>query len=258
MKSNLLIWASLVILAFAACKPAQREGSRYRGLSQEELHARHQKSALQFKTVTLKGKADYTNEAKKEEIGFSYKVCIAKDSLIWANITKLGLPAATILIDRDSVRMRLPLTREAVLCDFSVLRQLSGLDVDFKTLQAYLVGDGGMPASATLVSGKEVPIELQSKSAPYQVSWFLNSSHFKLEKMVAKDPILGTESSLEYGEFIKVGKQDVPTRMVLSATSPTVTRIALKHTDIKIDSEEASFSFRIPEGYAPKDCAPPK
>jgi Domain of unknown function (DUF4292) len=258
MRPHHLLFTSLLLLLVAACKPAQREGARYRGLSQEELHERHQKSALQYKTVTLKGKADYTNEAKKEEVGFSYKVCIAKDSLIWANITKLGLPAATILIDQDSVRMRLPLTREAVLCDFAVLRQLSGLDVDFKTLQAYLVGDGGMPPAAALVSGKEVPIELQSKSAPYQVSWFLNSTHFKLEKMVAKDPILGTENSLQYGEFIKVGKQDVPTSMVLSATSPTQTRIALKHTDIKIDSEEASFSFRIPEGYTQKDCAPAK
>lgn len=256
MRQGHLLLALLLLLAVSACKNRQQDGPRYRGLSQAELHEKYQASALQFKTLTLKGKADYTNEAKNESIGFSYKVCIAKDSLIWANMTKLGLPAATILIDRDSVRMRLPLTREAVLCDFSVLRQMSGLDVDFQTLQAYLIGDGGMPATAALVSGREVPIELQSQSRSYQVSWFLNSSNFKLEKMSAKDPILGTESSLQYGEYIKVGKQDVPTTVVLVATTPAKTRIELKHTDIKIDSEEASFSFRIPEGYTPKDCAP--
>jgi hypothetical protein len=256
MKLSHQLFVLLLLLAGSACKNRPQNASRYRGLSQEEFHERYNASALQFKTLTLKGKADYTNVAKKENIGFSYKISIAKDSLILANISKLGLPAATILIDRDSVRMRLPLSREAVRCDFSILRQMSGLKVDFATLQAYLVGDGGMPAQATLVSGKEVPIELQSKSAPYQVSWFLNSSNFKLEKMVAKDPILGTESSLTYGEFIKVGKQDVPSTMVLITTAPAETRIDLKHTDIQIDSEDASFSFRIPEGYTNKDCAP--
>lgn len=249
---------SLSLLAFSACKPRKKEESKYKELSRAELMEAHRAGDLKFKTLMLKGKADYANETKGDNVSFSYKVCVAKDSLIWANISKLGLPAATILINPDSVLMRLPLTREAVRCDFALLKDMSGLDVNFKTLQAYLVGDGGMPDDAQPVAGQQEPIELRSETPPYQVSWILNSSNYKLEKMVAKDPILGTESSLEYGGFIKLGKQEVPSTMILAATAPAKTRIELKHTDIKIDSEEATFSFRIPEGYTEKACAPSK
>lgn len=256
MKQGFLLLLVGLLLAFASCKNRQQQdqGPRYRGMDQSELQQKHKESHLVFQTLTLKGKADYNNATKNENLSFSYKVCVAKDSLIWANITKLGLPAATILLDQDSVRMRLPLTREAVLCDYTILSKMVGMELGFETLQSFLVGDGGMPDSALLVSGNETPIELRSARGSYQVSWFLNSTHFKLEKMTVKDRILGAESSLEYSDFKKVSGQTVPALMRLVTTSPTSTRIELKHSDIQLDSDDATFSFRIPDGYQVKPC----
>lgn len=249
--------AMLVVLMLAASCRTTREGgngSRYRGMSQEKVMEKYQNSLPDFKTVTFKGKADFENKTENSSIGFSYKINVAKDSLIWASVSKLGIPAANILIDRDSVRMRIMLSREAVLCDFSVISQMTGFDVNFDMLQAFLLGNAYFTKDALLVSRTEPPVEFKGRMSPYQVSWFLNDQHFRLEKMVVKDITLGAESVLSYSDFGRVGSTQMANLMELTTTQPQAARITMKHSSIEFDDDKASFDFRIPSSYEVKPC----
>ena len=249
-----LLMLLLGVLIIASCKPRQAKDANHSN-DVAKVVARHLASKVEFKTLVLKGKADLYDELKNENVSFTYKICIAKDSLIVGSISKLGLPAANMRLDHDSVKVRLPLTKEAILCDFRVVSSMVQLPMDFKTLQDFLVGDGKMGPNAKPEMPLKHPMVFEETNALGQVSYTVSSDHGKLEKMVVKDLNIARESSLEYGDFKQVKGQWVASTMKLTTTRPETTRIELKHTDIDIDSEDINFSFRIPENYEIKPCA---
>jgi hypothetical protein len=249
----------LLILALATGCKTRKEGSstRVRGLDKEKIVERHNKNRPDFKVLSLKGKADYENLSKKDKIGFSYKIDIAKDSLILASVSKFGIPALNVLMTTDSIFVRNVLDKSATICDFSLVSEMLGFGVDFAMMQNFLVGDAKFIEPMVLSSGRNEPIELKGNVKGYSVYWNLNDSHFRLEKMRLKDLILGQESELSYTDFKKVGAYQMASSMQLKVTQPEELRIDLHHTDIDFDKESVSFKFRIPESYEIKPCSKP-
>lgn len=238
----------LTLVLVLGCKPRHRVDEPVRRGSEDRLEA-HRNVVTEFETLVLKGKADIHDEVKNEDISFTYKITIANDSLILANVMKLGLPAANVLINRDSVLMRLPLNKEAIRCDLGMLTEMTGMPVDLKAMQDLITGDMKVPQAAQ-PAGDGYTMDDQGR----QLSYFVGGGHFKLEKMVVKEPTFARELTLEYDDFVKKSGQWIPQSVQLTKTTPATTRIVLKHTDIEIDGEDANFSFRIPEGYTNRPC----
>jgi len=225
----------MALAIVAGCKNRNRESDQIKvnGLTQEEVMAKHEAAQVDFKVLGFKGKADFesTKDDKTQAMGFGYKVYIAKDSLLWGSISKLGVPFGTVLVDQDSVKMRVSLGKIAVLCDFNILSQMAGMDVNFGILQSFFTGDPVFENEDLKMSeeaGKG--IRLEESRPPYTVSWFLNGKTFKLDKMVAEDTNLGRSSSVVYSEFEEVSGQLIPGRAVIEATQPNQSRIELEHT----------------------------
>ena len=148
--------------------------------------------------------------------------------------------------------------RSATICDFSLISQMLGFNVDFPMLQNFLIGDANFIEPMVLTSGKNEPIELRRKLDKYTVYWNLNDANFRLEKMRVKDLILGHESELSYSDFQKVQGYQVAALMQVKVTSPEDVRIELHHTSIDFDKESVSFKFRIPASYDIKPCGKPQ
>jgi hypothetical protein len=255
-----LLLMSLTLLAFTACK-TQKDGHsslRLRGIDKEKAVAKHTASHLQFKVLTLKGKADYKNLGTNEALGFTYRIDIAKDSVILASVSKFGIPMMNMLLTQDSVFARILLDKSAIVCDYDIISDKIGMKMNFQALQNLLLGDVDFKEPLALNSGKSGSIELVGKQAPYSVSWFLNGSDFRLEKMVLKDIILGRESEVRYSDFLKIDGQSVATTLLLEATSPDQLRIDLHHSTIDFDKENVNFKFRIGESYEIKPCNVPQ
>ena len=261
MKSIFPLFAAVLLglLLIGGCKNRDkgRTNNRVKGMDKETALAKMDEAAIDFKIMHFKGKADFESvkDGKKEGMGFSYKVYIAKDSLLWGSFSKFGLPAATALIDRDSVRMRVSLSKFAVVCDFDLISNLIGMEVDFGMVQSFFTGDPDLdPDKLTLVPNPEKTIQLREDRPPYQVSWFLNGQHNKLEKMLAEDVNLGRESSVVYSEFKDVSGKKVPGKATIEATQGGEVRIELQHSTIEIEPNKSTFKFRIPSSYEIKKC----
>lgn len=255
-----LLWPILVIiLFFSACKERAEGGStRLRGLDKEKIVLKHNENRPQFKLLTLKGKADYANITKNNKIGFSYRIDIAKDSLILASVSKFGIPAMNMLIQTDSIFVRSTLDRSGIICDFSLISEMLGFNVTFEMLQNFLIGDASFIEPMVLTSAKNEPIELRGKLDKYTVYWNLNDASFRLEKMRVKDLILGHESELSYSDFQKIQGYQVAAKMQIKVTQPEDVRIELQHSSIDFDKESVSFKFRIPDSYTIKPCGKPQ
>ncbi len=251
------LWVLIVLtgVTVAGCK-ARKSGSgpNLRGMDVDKAIAKNKEQQLKFKILTLKGKADMSDPVSGKSFGLNYRIDIAKDSLILINLSKLGIPAMNMLISKDTVKMRIALNQTAAICDFSLLKKTTKLDMDFTKLQALLLGEAVLEQPIALLSAKGNAIELQGSRPPYQVYWILNGSHFRLEKMRMEDTNLGTESELTYFDFKKVDGQTVATSMILQATQGQSVRIELHHSGIEFDKEKVNFKYRIPESYKILPC----
>lgn len=261
-KINPLLFLSLflILVQLGSCKNRDRGNGNLKvnGLTKEEVMKKHEAARADFNIMSFKGKADFetTKDGEKNSVGFSYKVYLAKDSLLWASISKLGVPFGTVLVDQDSVRMRVSLGKTAILCDFTVLTNMLGMDVNFDLVQSFFTGDPVFEAEdLTMIPGEAKGIRLDEERPPYMVSWFLNGKSFKLDKMVAEDRKLDRKSTITYGDFRVVSGQDIPGNALIEVTQPESVRIELEHTKIEIEPSKSTFSFRIPKSYEIKDCS---
>jgi len=249
-----------MVIVLAGCKNRRNRDNapRVKGLTKEEILSKQHDAKADFHFMYFKGKADFETikEDKSEGIGFSYKAYIAKDSLIWASVSKFGIPAGTVLINQDSVKMRVSLERFAIMCDFRVLSNMMGMQVDFGLVQSFFTGDPTMnPSALSLVPNESEEFILREDRPPYQVSWFLNGRHYKLDKMVAEDINLGRKSTITYSDFKDISGQKVPGRALIEATQGAKTRIELEHSTIEIEPKKTNFRFRIPDSYEIRDCS---
>lgn len=254
--SWLWIAGLLLPLLMLGCKnrKAVTDGPELRAGSKEELIAHHRASHLRFKTLTLKGKAKFDDFDKGQSIGFTYRIDIAKDSLILVNVSKFGIPAMNMLITRDSVRMRIPINQTASECAASELKKMGGIEMDMASLQDFLLGESELNDPIELTSGKARPAVLRGLRSGYEVSWIVNSKNDRLDKVNLRDSNLGRETTLTYSDFEKVDGQAVASTVLLEVTQPQKSRILLQHSSIAIDKESVDFRFRIPASYKMVPC----
>lgn len=251
-----LLPLTMLLMALTGCKTRKTHPSDadLRGVDKEKAIAGHHASHLDFKVLTLKGKADFEDVSRDTQVGFTYRIDIAKDSLILLSISKFGLPMASLLLAQDTVCMKLPMNKTAAICDYGLIKTMVDMDFNLHKFQGFVLGEAQLNEPLTLTSGKGRQIELQGSSPPYSVSWTLDSRHFKLEKVLLSDANLGKESVLTYSEFEKVDGKLVASSLQLEVTQPQKTRIELHHTGIAFDKEKVDFRFRIPESYTLVGC----
>lgn len=256
MRKLLLLLPLAALLVVTSCKPRvpKPENVKFKGMDRSTLMKKFDANRLTYKFANLKGKASFEDQEKGQNLSFSYRISIAKDSLIVANISKLGFPGAMMLIDPDSVHVRIPLEKTAMHCDLGFISKNLGFDADFSMIQDILLGDSKPLDDSKLIPGDSSPVELRSRVSNMEVSWFLNGGNFKLEKMAVKDLNLARTSVLAFSDFQKVDGQSLPMQMNMEVTQSQPIRIELKHSDINFDQDKANFKFRIPDSYEVKPC----
>jgi hypothetical protein len=103
-----------------------------------ELIAHYDTSGLQFDWIKIKAKINTTMNDK----GISFKTSfrIKKDSLIFASITKAGIPFAKTLITKDSIKVIDLFHKKHKTGNFSELESLIGFKLPFNVMQKLLLG----------------------------------------------------------------------------------------------------------------------
>ncbi|MEY3443594.1 MAG: hypothetical protein RLZZ519_1875, partial [Bacteroidota bacterium] len=206
MSGRLIFSLLMTALLLFGCKPRRvdNSGEALRGMDKEKAVAGHLASHLQFDVLTLKGKADFADLTQGNSIGFTYRIDIAKDSLILINLSKFGVPAMNLLLATDTVKMKMQLNQTGAICDYSLFKKMVGMDFDLRKFQGFLLGEADLQAPLTMTSGKGNPVVLEGSRPNGEMSWILNSRNFKLENMRISDPTLGKESILTYSDFEKL------------------------------------------------------
>ena len=140
----IIILFSLIILA--NCKSKQNLQVRTNQIetdckvnlnSKSDLIEHYDTSGLQFNWIKIKANINTLKDQQK--ISFTTSFRIKKDSLIYASITKAGIPFAKLLITKDSVKLIDLFHKKQKSGSFSELDSLIGFKLPFNIMQNLLL-----------------------------------------------------------------------------------------------------------------------
>ena len=196
-----------------------------------------------------------SGDGKDNEL--SVIVRIRRDSLIWisinANVGPVNIEVFRVLITRDSVKILDKTKKIARLRSVSYLQEQVNLPVDFKTVQALLIGNPIFLDTAHVLYYRTDPnqkgLSLFGIGTAFSNFLTLNQDntlrHSKLDDM---DPLRARTCDVTYGDYDYSGPVPFSTYRKISVAEKSKVDIEIGIKQYKFN-EPLSVPFSVPKNY---------
>lgn len=247
----------LLVVVVSACK-SQKElvtVAKVKNLSARKVVKGHYDSFFMANTLDAKLKVNYSNYngKKRTRYGFSVRLRMKKDSLIWIKGTYKVLSAFRIKITPNSFSYYSPLEKHYFTGDFSLLKELLGQDVTFNQVQNLFLGQSMVNLKEQKFSSEveEDAYKLTPKKQEdlYNLFFYFLPNNLRLKKQLISSDSDDKSLRVSYDSYINFEGELVPKKMMLYAKNKE------KYTNIQIDfrsltlNQEIKTPFTIPTGY---------
>lgn len=244
-KFSFLIFVSFLAFTFS-CNPEKHLNRNYN--NKNSLQTKVQKSAVQYKNFSIRGKAKFDTPEKK--LKFSFKLNAVKDSAMWCSFQMFGIEGARALITQDSIKMIDRLTKTYGIESFESISKKLGAKLSFSQLQDLLLGNiyfGEKSFAQDTNAGEKVLID---SVAQRRIVYFFHKKNYRPSKIRAKAPEKEESFEVDFNEYEAFGKNLVPMEISFkSKKRQKGTYVKITYNKIKIDEGLLTFKFRIPEAY---------
>lgn len=245
---KILVLFMLLVFSCKTAKTVSSDGEIVSDLSAKQLIRNNGKSVANFKTLTARVKADYSNSDKSK--GTTISLRMEKDKTIWMSAP---FSMAKVLITPEKVSFYNKLDNTYFDGDFKLLSDFVGTDLDFNKVQNILLGEAlyDLKKEEYVASTFEKSYLLQPKNqrALFEIFYLLNPAHFKMDSQQFAQPEENRILQIDYKNYQKVDKQKLPqTIKIIAVEKFDETIIDLEYRSIALN-EKIRFPFRIPSGY---------
>jgi hypothetical protein len=209
-------------------------------------------------------KVSVNSDINNQTNSFSANLRIKKDSSIWISISPaLGIEVARALITPDSLKFINRINGTYFKGDYKYLNELLQIEVNFKMIQAILLGNVYLHYSieqyirdrentefvlSTLKKRRirrEIDVEIPQILT--QEIWF-SSLQNKIVRMEMQDYRPIRKFTVNYLQFEKVDDLNMPNKLIISAQADKQVKIDLEYSRMTIN-KELNLPFNIPEDY---------
>jgi hypothetical protein len=208
---------------------------------------------VNFNTLAFKAKADIRIDGKDNEVTINCRM--ANDQKIWFSVTALaGLEVARMLITTDSVHILNRLESIYLKKPISFIHQYSNPQINFRTLQAILVGNvldeilNQKPLFSTEQSG--LVLTGQSAELAYQLKF---NEALRPAELFLQDTLASQQLKIQYLDYVLTEGLWIPHQLkIKSAAAKKSIHIDLKYNKVEKDLE-LDFPFSVPKRYSVKN-----
>jgi hypothetical protein len=211
-------------------------------------------------------KVSVNSDINNQTNSFSANLRIKKDSAIWISISPaLGIEVARALITPDSLKFINRINGTYFKGDYKYLNELLQIEVNFKMIQAILIGNAYLHYSIEqYISDRESTelvlstikkrrirreVDLEIPQILTQEIWF-SSVHNKIARMEMQDYRPVRKFTVNYLQFEKVDDLSMPNKLLITAQADKQVKIDLEYSRMTIN-KELNLPFNIPENYVP-------
>ena len=248
MKYTFSILFCLVLL-LSGCK--SRTTATPEDLASAKIIDSYYDTHFEFETLAAKLKVRYKDEHTSQ--GVSVSLRMEKDKTIWMSASILGISLAKAKITPDHVQYYEKIDGTYFDGDFKLLSDLLGTDLNFKQVQAILLGQplfdltkGGYSA----IAGQQNYLIVPKKQRDlFNLFFYLDAQRFTMQQQRLEQKDRNRELTISYGDYQAQEVGILPEEVLVRAKEgDKITEIDLEYRNVEIN-KEVSFPFEIPSGY---------
>jgi len=220
-----------------------------------------------FEWLTAKATVDYTDKSG-ETTTFDVNLRVRKDSAIWISITPLlGIEAARVLINRDSLMILDRVHRTFSARDYNYLEDMLKTGINYDMIQAVIVGNyfpylkneklksmyEDEPYIILSTLNKRQSKRVQEEKDPTKpiIQDFWIDGNYRIAKSKITDDKKDRWIEATYKNFMDVNSELFPGNLVVTISSASPIIIKLEYTKVTAN-EEFNMPFSVPEKYERK------
>jgi hypothetical protein len=243
----------LLMIVLTSCKTKRNmidANAIAKEISAKKVAKKHIAANFDKKTVDAKLKVNFNNGKINQSL--TVNLLIEKDKVIWLKGTKF-ITIFKAKITPTSVSYYSPFAKNYFEGDFSMIKQLLGVEINFEQLQNLFLGQ-------SLLNVKEEDQELQIVNNRYLLSpekqaelfdifFTINPSHFKLDEQSIINVAKNLRLDVKYPSYNLINKVVFPSEINIKAKkSDSFTDIDIIYKSVEFNTN-SKMSYDIPNGY---------
>lgn len=243
----------LLMIVLTSCKTKRNmidANAIAKEISAKKVAKKHIAANFDKKTVDAKLKVNFNNGKINQSL--TVNLLIEKDKVIWLKGTKF-ITIFKAKITPTSVSYYSPFAKNYFEGDFSMIKQLLGVEINFEQLQNLFLGQ-------SLLNVKEEDQELQIVNNRYLLSpekqaelfdifFTINPSHFKLDEQSIINVAKNLRLDVKYPSYNLINKVVFPSEINIKAKkSDSFTDIDIIYKSVEFNTN-LKMSYDIPNGY---------
>jgi hypothetical protein len=219
-------------------------------ISAKKVAKKHIAANFDKKTIDAKLKVNFNNGKVNQSL--TVNLLIEKDKVIWLKGTKF-ITVFKAKITPTSVSYYSPFAKNYFEGDFSMIKKLLGVEINFEQLQNLFLGQ-------SLLNLKEEDQEVQIVNNRYILSpekqaelfdifFTINPSHFKLDSQSIVNAQKDVRLDIKYPSYNLIQKVVFPSEININAkTSDSFTDIDIVYKTVEFNTN-LKMTYDIPNGY---------
>ena len=214
----------------------------------KQILKKHIKQNAKFNTLQCKLKIELFQNSKVQSNTVTLRMDRGKT--IWINAF---LNMIRIKITPDRVQMYNKIDKTYFDGDFSLIKQLLGIDLDFSNLENLLLGDTFFKHNSSSLN--QVKDNSGYTLKPYKldptlnVLYRINPFYFKMKTQEISHLKEEIHLKVNYDDFQEVNQQLIPSKMAITINEKqnnTFIKLNLKSVSL---NQSIRFPFKLPKGY---------
>jgi len=243
----------LLIIVFTSCKSSKNmidATAVAKNISSKKVARRHMAANFDKQTIDAKLKVNFNNGKTNQSLTVSMKM--KKDEVIWLRGTKL-ITVFKAEITPTKVRYYSSVFKNSFEGDFSMLKELLGVEINFEQLQNLFLGqalqDVTEDKQEVSVMNNRYVLNPEQQAMLYDIFYTINPMHYKLDHQSIVNEAKGLRLDIKYPNYKLINSVVFPTAIEIKAKDKKrVTAIDLLYRSVVFDTD-ITMSFNMPNGY---------
>lgn len=214
---------------------------------------------IDFEYLVSRSKISFRSKDQKVD-NANVNIRIKKDSVIWMNVSLLGISGVRALITRDQVTVIDLVHKEYSQFDYPTLSRRYGIELSFDLLQSIIVGNVPLRKNPRKISKDPDYFIIRQEAGQVLVDNYIGKQDRKLRKLKAVELRTNNTLNLTFDNFAVLNDMLFPysSLITLDLQSGTdrqsvQTVIEIRHQKVELTDEPQSFPFSIPAKYERKN-----
>ncbi|WP_226789210.1 DUF4292 domain-containing protein [Polaribacter reichenbachii] len=219
-------------------------------ISARKVAKKHIAANFDKNTIDAKLKMNFDNGKTTQSLSVSLKM--KKDQVIWLKGSKF-ITVFKAEITPTSVRFYSSLLKKSFEGDFSMIKELLGVEINFEQLQNLFLGQSLIDVrtedqEVEIVNNRYI-LSPEKQAALFDIFFNINPAHFKLDEQTIVNAEKDLRLDVKYPSYNLINDVVFPSGINIKAKNPkSITVIDLEYKSV-VFNEDVNMSFSVPKGY---------